>query len=182
MKIRESSQRNGEETTRNPWDMETNLQYIDKRLAYHVISKDDSFLKRRTLTYIRVHTYMQCVCKRTHKHECAHMHTRSHYGFCKHSKENICVLKVLPVIFSYFFPPAVIIFSPVKQIKTPRPNGGWGSGSDFPLSGSQTHCSYKQALCKETWPVCVCRSLYGDCACIRVRVSDVSYFRRHISD
>lgn len=79
-------------------------------------------------------------------------HGDSHYEFCKDSKENICVLKVLPVIFSYFFPPAVIIFSPVKQIKTPRPNGGWGSGSDFPLSGSQTRCSYKQALCKETWP------------------------------
>lgn len=42
MKIMESSQRNVEETARNPWDMETNLQYIDKRLAYHVISKDDS--------------------------------------------------------------------------------------------------------------------------------------------
>lgn len=36
MKIIESSQRNVEETARNPWDMETNLQYIDKRLAYHV--------------------------------------------------------------------------------------------------------------------------------------------------
>lgn len=90
-------------------------------------------------------------------HTPTHTNTDSHYGFCKDSKENICVLKVLPVIFLYFFPPAVIIFSPVKQIKTPRPNGGWGSSSDFPLSGSQTRCSYKQTLCWKTWPaVCVC--------------------------
>lgn len=141
MKIVESSQRNGEEAARNPWYMKTNLQYIDKQLVHRVISKDDSLLQRRTPTYTHMHT-----------------NTDSHYGFCKNSKENICVLKVLPVIFLYFFPPAVIIFSPVKQIKTPRPNGGWGSGSDFPLSGSQMRRSYKQALCWKTWPaVCVCR-------------------------
>lgn len=98
-----------------------------------------------------------------------HAHRHTHYRFCRDSKENICVLKVLPVIFSYFFPPAVIIFSPVKQIKTPRPNGGWGSGSDFPLSGSQTRCSYKQALCKETWPVCLCICGLRVCECAWVR-------------
>lgn len=100
-------------------------------------------------------------------HTRAHTHAGSHYGFCKDSKENIYVLKVLPVIFSYFFPPAVIIFSPVKQIKTPRPNGGWGSGSDFPLSGSQTRCSNKQALCEET---CVCLWIRARWLCMCVCV------------
>ncbi len=150
MKIMESRQRDGEETTRNPWDMETNLQYIDKQLAYQVISKDDSLLQGCTLMHTQTNTQTP------------------HYGLCRDSKENICVLKVLPVIFSYFFPPAVIIFSPVKQIKMPGPNGDWGSGSYFPLSGSQMRCSYKQALCEETWPMHVGGSVHADCACVCV--------------
>jgi len=145
-----SNQRNFEETTRNPWDMETNLQNVDKRLTYDVISKDDSLLQNFNM-YTPTHTHTH-----THTHCITNTQT-DHYGFCIDRKENICVLKVLPVIFSYFFPPAVIIFSHVKQIKMPKPHGG--SGSDFPLSGSQTRLSYKQALCKETWPVCGWMSL-----------------------
>lgn len=145
MKIMESGQWNGEETTRNPWCMETNLQYIDKQLGHRVISKDDSLLQPWC-------THMQ-----------THTHTNAHHGFCKDSKENICVLKVLTVIFSYFFPLAVIIFSHVKQIKTPRPNGGWRSSSHFPLSGSQTRCSYKQVLCRLTWPTCVSGCVQRGC-------------------
>lgn len=96
-------------------------------------------------------------------HTCKHTHTLTPTMDSAKTARKICVLKVLTVIFSYFFPLAVIIFSHVKQIKTPRPNGGWRSSSHFPLSGSQTRCSYKQALCRLTWPTCVSGCVQRGC-------------------
>lgn len=61
MKIMKSSQGNGEETAKNPWDMETNLQYIDKRLAHHVISTDDSLLYHYNSSYTHVLTRIRTV-------------------------------------------------------------------------------------------------------------------------
>lgn len=57
MKIMESSLRNGEETTRNPRYMETNLQHIDKQLVYRVFTKDDSLLQRCDPMYIHTRTH-----------------------------------------------------------------------------------------------------------------------------
>lgn len=47
--------------------METNLQYIDKRLEYHVISKDDSLLRCYTCLYTFDHMHVHCKCKHTYK-------------------------------------------------------------------------------------------------------------------
>lgn len=45
MKIIESNQSTARETTEKPRDMETNLQYVDKQLPQHFISRDDSPLQ-----------------------------------------------------------------------------------------------------------------------------------------
>lgn len=139
--------------------METNLQYVDKRLAYHFINRDDLLLQQSSLKYTNSCAHMQNTQK--YKHKRTHTHSESHYE--RQQGKYQCFESITSYIF-IFLSPAVIIFSPVKQIKMPKPNRG--RGSDFPLSGSQTQRSYKQSLCTETGPVCstVCALAEHVCA------------------
>lgn len=134
--------------------METDLQYVDKRLSYHFINRDDLLLQQSILMYTNSCVHMQNTPKQ------AHTLSESHY---ERQQGKYQCFKVLPVIFSYFFPP-LLYFSPLSnKSKMPKPNRG--RGSDFPLSGSQTLCSYNRALCTETGPVCLTVCALTECVC-----------------